>query len=186
MIQSKEDYRRYIEADRIALGITRKHPRPWADEEWRFERVLRAYEYALNCRRGILTRPLRLFRQFHFHRLSVKFGYTIPPNVFGPGLSIAHRGPIIVNPYAKVGANCRIHVGVTIGTSPGYGQRAPIIGDNVFIGPGVKIYGDITVGNGIAIAPNTVVNRSFKEPDVTLGGVPALVIARRGSEGHLV
>jgi serine O-acetyltransferase len=84
------------------------------------------------------------------------------------------------------GANCRVHTGAVITTAEDYADSTPIIGDNVYIGPGVKIYGDITIADGIAIAPNTVVNRSFKEPNVTLGGVPALVIARRGSEGYLI
>lgn len=47
----------------------------------------------------------------------LKYNTYIPLNVFGPGLSIAHFGSIIVNGNAKVGENCRIQDSVTIGAN---------------------------------------------------------------------
>ena len=93
---------------------------------------------------------------------------------FGPGLSIAHRGTIVVNSGARVGANCRLHVCVNIGTKAGYGEQAPVLGDNVYVGPGAKLYGSIVVGNNVAIGANAVVNKSFPQDNVVLAGVPAL------------
>ena len=108
--------------------------------------------------------------------MSIKFGFSIPPNVFGPGLSIAHIGNIIVNKRAIVGTNCRIHVGVNIGANAGNPNAVPKIGNHVYIAPGAKLFGDIEIANGIAIGANAVVNRSFLEPNVAIGGIPADVI----------
>ena len=96
-------------------------------------------------------------------------------NIFGPGLAIIHYGTIVVNPRAKVGANCRIHVCTNIGESGGV-VGAPKIGDNVYIGPGAKIYGDITIANNTVVAANAAVNKSILEDGMLLAGVPAKAI----------
>ena len=82
---------------------------------------------------------------------------------------IAHYGPIVVNNTAKVGKNCRIHEGVTIGATGKNGQAA-IIGDNCFLATGAKVIGDIHLGNDIAVGANAVVTKSFLEDKITLGG----------------
>jgi serine O-acetyltransferase len=69
---------------------------------------------------------------------------------------------------------------VNIGASGGK-KDAPIIGDNVYIAPGVKIYGGIEIAEGIAIGANSVVNKSFTEPNITIAGVPAKKIADGGA-----
>ena len=75
--------------------------------------------------------------------------------------------------------NCRIHSDVNIGEA---GGRAPRIGDNVYIAPGAKIFGGITVGDNAAIGANAVVNTDVPA-GVTVAGVPARVVSERGSEG---
>lgn len=55
--------------------------------------------------------------KYRFRKISVRLGYSIPINVIGPGFSLPHRGNIIINPNTKIGKNCRIHVGVTIGAN---------------------------------------------------------------------
>lgn len=89
-------------------------------------------------------------------------------------MSIAHYGSIVVNSTAQIGNNCRIHSCVNIGVQKD-GSRAPIIGDNCYIGPGAKIFGDIVIGNNTTIGANAVVCKSF-EGNGTLVGVPAIQI----------
>ena len=91
-----------------------------------------------------------------------------------------------MNGAAKVGANCRLHVGVNIGTSAGQRSAAPVLGDNCYIGPGAKLFGAITIGDGTVIGANAVVNRDFPEGEVTLGGVPAKVISDKSSAGLVI
>lgn len=112
--------------------------------------------------------------------LSILCGFSIPINVFGKGLSIAHRGTIIVNSNAKNGMNCRLHACVNIGTIPGRNDMAPIIGDNCYIGPGVKIYGKINIASGIVIGANSVVNKSFDEENICIAGISAKKISEMG------
>ena len=75
----------------------------------------------------------------------------------------------------RIGENCRIHVCTNIGAS-NKSNKAPIIGDNVYIGPGVKMYGGLTIASNIKIAPNSAVSKSFIDENVIIGGIPASVI----------
>lgn len=167
-IQNKEDLRYYLEQDRIAL----KRPAGFVlkkDNIWKFEILLRKAEYYCNCMPGILKKIGSIYKR-RLYRLGMKCGgFSIPVNCFGPGLSIAHGGTIIVNDTARIGKNCRIHEGVTIGATGKNGQAA-VIGDNCFIATGAKVIGDIHLGNDIAIGANAVVTKSFIEDGITLGG----------------
>jgi serine O-acetyltransferase len=89
--------------------------------------------------------------------------------VFGPGLSIAHWGTIVVNDKARVGFNCRIHPGSCIGERDGL---APRIGNDCYVGPGAVISGPITLGDNVKVGANAVVTKSFGS-DITLVGAPA-------------
>ncbi len=190
MIQSKKDYEYYLEADRIALGIPEKWPgrlfHYLYNYVWRFQRLLRKVEYYQNCRRSPLARSYGFYLSFKLYRLGARLGFTIYPNVFGPGLAIAHTGTLIVSKGARIGANCRIHNCVTIGTQAGHAYKAPRIGDNAYIGPGARIFGDVRIADGIAIGANAVVNKSFLEPGITIGGIPARKISDKGSGGLVV
>lgn len=64
---------------------------------------------------------------------------------------------IIINPYSIVGTNCTIYHQVTLGDDGKYYKNAPIIGDNVTIGPGAKILGKVKIGNNTTIGANAVV-----------------------------
>lgn len=195
MIESKKDYRFYLEADEIALrkkrGTVYYYISWFSDDIWRFERILRKVEYYKNCKKSIIYKPYYLYLYFKSRKLGNKLGFSIPPNVFGPGLSIAHKGTLIVNPNAKIGENCRIHNCVHIATSafnreeelkPGFVEPAPKIGNNVFIGPGAQIFGNIEIADNIAIGANSVVNKSFKEGGIAIAGVPSKKINNDGFE----
>jgi serine O-acetyltransferase len=185
MINSYSTYKYFLEADRIALGRSKKHKgfyhilidtlRP--DYIYDFQRLLRRVEYSKNCKSGLLNKLVYAFLVWRFHKLSLKLGFSISINTIGPGLSIAHHGTIIINSGARIGANCRINCDVNIGTQAGYANKAPQIGDNVYIGPGAKIYGDIRIASNTAIGANSVVNKSFIEEGAAIAGVPAKVIS---------
>jgi serine O-acetyltransferase len=106
MIRTKDDLIFYLEKDREALkrparkrfagsfkDIVKRALDP--DEIWRFERVLRYTEYYSRNFEGI-NRFLFWWYYFKYKRLSLKLGFSIPLDVFGPGLSIAHYGTILV------------------------------------------------------------------------------------------
>ena len=176
MIKSKSDYIYFLEQDRKSLGIKRKKPKIVGDYIWKYERLLRKCEYYYNTQKKVRYTLFKLF----FNRLSLKMGFSIPLNVFDSGLSIAHYGTIVINSNARVGKNCRIQECVTIGATNG-NKKAPILGDNIFIGSGARIIGDIEIGDNTAIGANAVVVKSFKDGNCTLGGVPAKIISNNTS-----
>lgn len=182
MIKTKSDLKYYLKQDKKALGIldTRTFPRPFLDHIWKYEIILRKYEYAINN-----SRFSRIYYKILLKYWSEKLSVYIPPNVFGPGLSIAHAASIVVNDNAKVGKNCRIHEGVTIGATNGE-KKAAIIGDNCFIGSGAKIIGNISIGDNVAIGAGAVVVKSFEGSNITLGGVPARIISQNSSKSNLL
>lgn len=122
--------------------------------------------------------------KYKHRKLSLQLGFTIGPNIFGPGLSIPHYGTIVVNPNVKVGKNCRLHVGVNIGASGG-ADKVPVIGDNVYIGPGAIIFGDVCIGNNVMIGANSTVTKSFEENDIVIAGSPAHIIKRNEHNSNI-
>lgn len=180
MISSFPEYKFYLERDRIASQIppfdtlsSKIKNLLFPNEQLRFLKALRFLEYSENVNKGKLGTIIWLFAKIRFRKISIKYGYSIPINVFGPGLSLPHRGNIIINPNTQIGENCRIHVGVNIGAHKG---KAPKIGNNVYIGPGAKIFGDIYIADNISIGTNATVNKTFVETNVILAGTPAKIV----------
>lgn len=127
--------------------------------------------------------PLALFMLNHY---CYKFGISIPFSAdIGPGFYIGHFGGIVLYPMCKIGKNCNISHGVTLGiTQRGKNKGYPTIGDDVYIGPGAKIIGSVKVGNRAAVGANCVVTKDVPENAVVVG-IPAKVISYEGSEGYV-
>jgi serine O-acetyltransferase len=172
-ISSREEYRSYLAADLRAHGLatfTAWHH--FSRPTLAFQRTLRYVEYVYNCKRGAIWKPYVLYQRLRLLRAGVRLGFEIPPNVFGPGLCIVHCGTITVSGLAKVGRDCRLHPGTCLGQHEG---GAPTLGDNVYVGPGAKLYGGIRLGNRVSVGANAVVNRSFGDGAI-IAGVPAAVV----------
>jgi serine O-acetyltransferase len=86
-------------------------------------------------------------------------GVDIAPGaVIGPGLRISHGTGLVIGGYARIGKGALLLHGVTIGSPhPGKVGKMPVIGDNVFIGAGAKVIGDITIGDDVFIGVNAIV-----------------------------
>lgn len=103
----------------------------------------------------------------------------------GRGLYIGHFGQIIISPNAVLGEFCNISQGVTIGQAGRGGiQYVPLIGDRVYIAPGAKIFGKVTIGNDVAIGANAVVIKDLPDNAVAVG-IPARII-NYNSSGEFV
>ncbi len=132
----------------------------------KYLRRLRISEYHCNCKHKFRKKISLIMLE----RMQCRYGIHIPINTFDMGLSIAHIGTIVVNTKARIGKNCRIHVGVVIGDSKG---DVPIIGDNVYLGPGAKVFGGVHIASNIKIGANAVVNKSCETEGAVLVGIPA-------------
>lgn len=180
MIKTREDLEEYLECDRIALRKPYKHPFPVHDVIWKYEILMRKCEYYENCKKGAINGIIAKLLKYRFVRLGQKLGFSIPLNVFGKGLYIAHYGSIVVNQGAKIGDYCRIHEGVCIGANGEEGSA--VIGNRVFIATGAKIIGKVNIANGVAIGANAVVVKDITEPNTTWAGIPAKKISDSGSQ----
>lgn len=123
----------------------------------------------------------RDFALFLQSQSSRTFAVDIHPAArFGQGIMIDHGTGFVVGETAVVGNNCSFLHGVTLGGSgKETGNRHPKIGENVLIGAGAKVLGNISVGEGSRIAAGSVVLRNVP-PHVTVAGVPAKVVGSAG------
>lgn len=138
----------------------------------RYLRYMRKEEFYFNVRKGKVGKVFGLFYLRKKNCLGNKLGFKIPRNTFGPGLTIFHHGEIIVNESAKIGANCRLHGGNCIGND-GIKDCSPRIGNDLDLGIGAKIIGDVYLGNFVRVGANAVITKSFDEDSITVAGIPA-------------
>lgn len=107
-----------------------------------------------------------------------KTGIEIHPGAsIGKNLFIDHGTGVVIGETAVIGDNVTMFHGVTLGgTGNEKGKkRHPTIGNNVFIGAGAKILGNIAIGNNVKIGANAVVLKDV-EDDRTVVGIPGYVV----------
>jgi serine O-acetyltransferase len=137
----------------------------WAVLDYRFRHWVRKLP-------AFVSPPLRIIEFLSRKIIESITGISIASTAkFGPGLYIGHFGGIIVGPDVVVGENCNLSQGVTLGEY----QGSPTIGDCVYLAPGSKVFGLITVGDHVRVGANAVVNNDIP-PFSTAVGVPARVI----------
>ena len=152
---------------------------------FRYVFLLRLYHYLRDdARWGRFG--FRQFTSLLLRRYTYKYGISISPDTkIGKGFYIGHFGGIVVNTDVVIGDNCNISQGVTLGqANTGPKAGCPVIGNNVYIGPGAKIFGRIHVGDHAAVGANAVVVHDVP-PGVSVGGIPARVISEKGSQGYV-
>ena len=99
-----------------------------------------------------------------------------PGAVIGRRFFIDHGMGVVIGETAKIGNDCTLYHGVTLGgTTWKKGKRHPTLGNNVVIGAGAKILGPITLGDGVRVGSNSVVVKSVENAQ-TVVGVPARVL----------
>lgn len=131
--------------------------------------------------------PLYYLVRFLLHRCQYRYGISIPYNTqIGAGLYIGHFGGIIINCEVQMGSNCNLNHEVTVGKS--YGGKnpgTPMVGDNVYFGPGCKVIGGINIGSHVAIGANCVVTDDVPDKGVVVG-IPGKIISYKGSVNYVV
>lgn len=130
--------------------------------------------------------PLTILFKIKLTLMQRHYGIQIPYKTkIGKGFYIGHFGTIIVNGNAVIGDNVNISQGVTIGqANRGKRKGVPIIGNEVYIGPGAKIVGKVVIGNNVAIGANAVVTNDIPD-NACVVGVPARIINMQGAEGYV-
>lgn len=110
-----------------------------------------------------------------------KTGIEIHPGArIGRCLFIDHGMGIVFGETTEIGDNCTIYHGVTLGgTGKDTGKRHPTLGNNVTVGTGAKVLGNIRIGNNVKIGGNSVVVKDVPD-NCTVVGVPGRIIKRNG------
>jgi serine O-acetyltransferase len=129
----------------------------------------------------VVATPIYLWLNF---LIKIAWGIDIPRSAkIGAGFYIGHFGGVIIAPDAVIGDNCNISQGVTIGVS-GEGERrgCPTIGNNVYLAPGCKLFGKISIGNNVKIGANAVVHTSI--PEGLVVAAPGFIVLRKGPAGN--
>lgn len=111
-------------------------------------------------------------KMFTYINLLMHNSYIPSSCVIGKETKIAYGGiGVVIHARVKIGNHCLIGQGITIGGRNGLNE-VPVIEDNVYIGAGGRILGNITIGHDSIIAPNAVITKNV-EPYSVMGGVPA-------------
>ncbi|HEY9630751.1 MAG TPA: serine O-acetyltransferase [Coleofasciculaceae cyanobacterium] len=154
----------------------------WALAEYRFSYWVHRYVHILGIRQF-----LKLLSRIWHKIIEITTGISIPCKAkIDKGLYIGHFGQIFINESVVIGKHCNLSQGVTIGVGGrGVERGCPTIGDRVFIGPGAKLFGTITIGNDVAIGANAVVTKSLPENAVAVG-IPAKIISYKGSKDFII
>ncbi len=121
-----------------------------------------------------------------FARLISQFGRWLtgieihPGAKIGPGLFIDHGMGVVIGETSVIGKNVTLFQGVTLGgTGKHKGKRHPTLGNNVVVGAGAKILGNIHIGDNVSVGANAVVIHDVP-PNSTVVGVPGRVTRREG------
>lgn len=110
-----------------------------------------------------------------------RFGVEIHPGAtIGRRFVIDHGMGIVVGETTIIGDDCQLYQGVTLGgTGKDKGKRHPTLGNNVVVGVGASVLGNITLGNNVKVGGGAVVVRDVPD-DCTVIGVPGHVTTRAG------
>lgn len=107
----------------------------------------------------------------------------------GPGFFMMHASYICIGPNVTIGKNCMMAHQNSVCPSPFFSEKftnsaqGPVIGDDLILGGGAAIYGDITLGNRVKVSMNSSVEASFGD-DAVLFGVPARNMAKHAEESE--
>ncbi len=108
-------------------------------------------------------------------------GIEIHPGAqIGRGVFIDHGMGVVIGETAIVGNYALIYQGVTLGgTGKQSGKRHPTLGENVVVGAGAKVLGNLFIGDNVRIGAGSVVLRDVPS-DCTVVGIPGRIVFRSG------
>ena len=173
----KEDFKRYVPGGKINTKILIRlltHRSIIAIAIYRFGH----WCYSGN-KNNMIKLPLKIL-YFFLYKILVEFifGLYLPAECqIGRGLYLGGFSGLVINPTVRIGNYCTLGHGVVIGTAADRTPKAPVIGNNVFIGAGAVVLGGIEIGNNVRIGANAVVIKDVPN-DVTVAGVPAVIVKK--------
>jgi len=152
----------------------------WAAQGFWVMLVYRFGSWRYRVRPILLRKFFSLVYKVLYKMTQIMTGIELPCEVeIGRNFVIDHFGGIVVSGYARFGDNCRIRNGVVVGLKNIEDACAPTIGNNVDIGAGAKLLGNIKIGNNVVIGANAVVLTDIPDNSIAVG-IPAVIKPRKG------
>jgi Serine acetyltransferase len=179
-INSKKDLKDFIDFEKRLYGANHSSIgfSPVYSEKaiiWRFISLLRYEEYHLNTHHRLRA----LWFKYRRVKLGRKVGFDIGPNIIDKGFLMYHVGSVLLN-AENIGKHfvCNINCACIAG---GHDGGHPTIGNNVILGYGSVICGQISISDGVAVGACSFVNKSVLESNICVAGSPAKKISNNGS-----
>ncbi len=149
---------------------------------YKYTRVLRYTNYYQKR-----NKLLYLLYGFRLNKLQMKYGFQISTSAtIGKGLYLGHFGTIVVNPAAVLGENVNLSPNVVIGQqNRGERKGAPQIGNNVWIGSGAVVVGNIKIGDDVLVAPNSYVNFDVPSHSIVIGNPGVIHPAQNATKDYI-
>lgn len=148
------------------MDILRKH-----------QMILRKTEFYVNTNNRIMG----LIYRIRLMKIQNRYAIHIPINTCAKGLRLMHVGPVLMNGNVTVGENCTFHINTGL-VANGPSDQVPELGKGVILGIGAVVVGRTYIANNIIVGANAVVTKDFREPGISIAGVPAKKISNSGSK----
>ncbi len=164
--------------DNIRQDLT-AHGGDWGAQGFWALVIYRFGRWRYTVRPALLRKLLSLVYRILYKFVQIITGIELPCEVpIGRGFVIEHSGGIVVSGFASFGDNCRIRNGVVIGLARVQDPCAPQMGNDVDIGTGAKLLGNIRIGNRVRIGANAVVITDIPDDSIAVG-VPTIIKPRK-------
>lgn len=131
----------------------------------------------------------RLYHKYKYVKIQKRYGSYIPLTAGFKSKPIFPHGlyGIFISQKANIGANCIIFHQVTIGSNTlpdSAGEGYPTLGDNVYVGCGAKVIGNVHVGNNVRIGANCVVTKDVPD-NCTVISQPFRLITHKEEQNNV-
>ena len=138
---------------------------------------------SISAHTSIVRKVFRLVR----HAMAVNRCAEISFQNIGAGFHLSHGNAIILTAKARIGENCSLRNGITIGAEMrGKRKGAPTIGNKVWIGPNATIVGKINVGNDVLIGANSYVNFDVPDHSIVLGNPGRIIRKENATQDYII
>ncbi len=163
------------------------HGRDWTKPGFRAVAIHRFGVWRMSLHPMLLRAPFSVAYRWLYRRARNRYGIELPYSAqLGRRVVIEHRGAIVIHGSSKIGDDCVIRQGVTLGIRRReFPFDAPELGARVDLGAGAKLLGKIRIGDGARIEANAVVMSDIPA-GARAAGIPARVLSLGGLEGDSV
>ena len=153
----------------------------WKQQGFWVMTVYRFGRWRYGIKAPFIRKPFSFLYKITYKFIQIVTGIELPCEVeLGKSFRIDHHSDIVISGYARFGDNCVIRNGVTVGLKTEDQPFAPRIGNNVNIGAGAKVLGDIEIGDDVDIGANGVVITDIPSNSIAVG-IPAKIKQKKDS-----